>query len=78
MINLPRLEESRANHFVYGFVVYLISTIFVSNLFAFIIVMFVALLKELWDEYKYKSGNLIDAICTVIPALLLIIKNYIQ
>lgn len=70
-MNLPQIRQDRANHFIYGFAIYVIFSIFFTPLVSTIITFVAALGKELYDEYKYKGFDIVDLIFTMIPGIIL-------
>jgi len=76
-MKLPRVKHDKANHFIYGFAIYILSNMFVNEWYSLLFVCLIAFLTEFWDEWKYKAFDLWDAIWTIIPAIILLIKNYI-
>jgi hypothetical protein len=84
-LNLPErdaihklmLPQDKANHFVYGFIIFILANLILSQWLSFGIVCIFAIGKEIFDQYKYKRGDYLDAVATVSPAITLIIKNYI-
>lgn len=69
------IRQDRANHFLHGFIIFVIANYFLNDLTALAIVAIVALLKELYDEYIYSGFDIIDLAFTIIPALILIVLN---
>lgn len=70
-MKLPQIKQDKANHFIYGFAIYIISSIFFTPLIATLITFGVALGKELYDEYDYGGFDIIDLIFTMIPGIIL-------
>ena len=76
-MKLPSLPEDKANHFVYGFFIYIVSSLFVTPEEAFAIVWLFALGKEIIDEFVYSGFDIFDALVTVIPGtILLYLENF--
>ena len=71
-MTLPQLPRDKANHFVYGFMIFILSSLVFTNLISLGIVMAVAALKEIYDKVS-KRGNpeILDFVATVLPALIL-------
>ena len=76
-MKLPQLPKDKANHFVYGFAIFIISEFFFSNLTSLFIVIFVAGTTEIYDKVS-KKGNpeFLDFLVTIIPALILTLIKY--
>lgn len=72
-MKLPQIRQDRANHFIYGFTIYILSSIVFTPLIATLITFGVALGKELYDEYDYRGFDIIDLIFTMIPSVILTI-----
>lgn len=50
--DLPGVEEDKANHFIYGLLIYFIITLFFGDLIGMIICFLSAILKEVYDHYS--------------------------
>lgn len=78
---LYQLPKDKANHFVYGFIIFITASLFFSDFISLSIVIFVAIFKELYDKLS-KKGNpeLLDFLATIAPALILNIiwKTFIK
>ncbi len=72
-MRLPQIRQDRANHLIYGFMIYILSNIFFIDLLSLGIVVVVALGKELYDEWDYGGFSIIDLLYTLVPAIILII-----
>lgn len=76
-MKLPLIPEDKANHFVYGFLIYIVSSLLVTPEKAFAIVWLFALGKEIRDEVVYGGFDIFDALVTVIPGtILLYLENF--
>ena len=73
--NKVLIRQDRANHFIYGFMIFVIANYFLNDLTALAIVAIIALLKELYDEYMYSGFDIIDLAFTITPTLILIVLN---
>lgn len=71
-MKLPQIRQDRANHFIYGFIIYILSSIFFTPLIATLITFGIALGKEIYDEYDYGGFDIIDLIFTMIPSTILL------
>lgn len=63
-------------HFITGFFIFEISTIFVSDWIALVIVSLFGAGKEIYDYFDYGKFDILDAAFTVIPAWVIIILKY--
>lgn len=72
-MKLPTIKNDKANHFIYGFAIFVLLNIFLIDLASLAIVVFIAFTKEIYDEYDYGGFDFVDAIYTIIPALILIL-----
>lgn len=73
-MKLPLIPQDKANHLLYGFVIYCLSNLFLSNWYSVLIVFVIALSKEISDEYKYKGFDWFDLLTTMGIPILLAIK----
>lgn len=71
-MKLPLIPQDKANHFIYGFFIYVIACLFVSNPIAFGIVCLFALGKEIKDQVVYGGFDIFDMISTILPAIILL------
>jgi protein-S-isoprenylcysteine O-methyltransferase Ste14 len=71
-MKLPLIPQDKANHFIYGFFIYIIACLFVSNPIAFGIVCLFALGKEIKDQVVYGEFDIFDMISTILPAIILL------
>lgn len=74
-LNLPLIPLDRANHFIYGFALFLLLNIFLQDIYCLIIVSAIAIVKEIRDEIVYKGFDIVDIVFTIIPALSIFICN---
>lgn len=77
-MKLPQIRQDRANHFIYGFVIYIIASVFFIPLISFLITAIIALGKELYDEYDYGGFDIKDLIFTITAPLILLILQIIK
>jgi hypothetical protein len=77
-MKLPQIRQDRANHFIYGFIIFIMCNIFFNAYTSLGIVATFAIGKEIYDEYKYGGFDIIDLIFTVIPAITLTLKELIN
>jgi hypothetical protein len=76
-MKIPIIPQDKANHFIYGFTIYILLNLFLNAYASFSIVYLLALGKECYDEYSYKGFDVKDLIATIIPAIILILKDVI-
>jgi TM2 domain-containing membrane protein YozV len=68
------IPQDKANHFVYGFLIFAFFSLFFTEITCLFIVIFVAGIKEIYDKASMKgTPELLDFVFTVIPALILTI-----
>lgn len=74
-MKLPILAHDKANHFVYGFVIYFIASLMLNPYISLAIATGFALAKEVKDEYDYKGFDWKDLVITVIAPIALFLKS---
>lgn len=74
-MKLPLIPQDKANHAIYGFVIFVLSNIFLNEYYSLGIVCLFAIGKEVYDQYDYGGFDIVDAISTIIPALILTLKQ---
>jgi hypothetical protein len=65
------IEQDKANHFIYGFFIFVLSNYFLNDLYSIGIVFLIALGKEIRDQIVYKGFDYKDLIATIIPSIIL-------
>jgi hypothetical protein len=65
------IEQDKANHFIYGFFIFVLSNYFLNDLYSIGIVFLIALGKEIRDQIVYKGFDYKDLIATMIPSIIL-------
>ncbi len=70
-IKLPIVPHDKANHFIYGFVIFTFNNLFFSNLISIMITLIIAISKEIKDEYDSGGFNIIDILWTISPSIIL-------
>jgi hypothetical protein len=70
-MKLPIIPQDKANHFIYGFTIYIISNLFLNAYASFSIVYLFALGKECYDEYSYGGFDIKDLLSTIIAPIIL-------
>jgi hypothetical protein len=66
----------KANHFIYGFFIFILSQYFFNDYYSMAIVFLFALGKEIKDEITYKGFDYKDIIATIIPSIILHILRF--
>jgi hypothetical protein len=61
----------KANHFIYGFFIYVLSNYFLNDLYSIGIVFLFAVSKEIKDQIVYKGFDYKDLLATMIPSIIL-------
>jgi len=74
-MTLPQLQQDKANHFIYGFALFILANLFFNDYSALAIVFLIGLAKELYDEYSYGGFSISDLIYTLVPSIILILKS---
>lgn len=74
-MKLPLIPQDKANHFIYGFVIFFLSNIFLNDYVSLGVVFLFALGKEIYDEWKYGGFDWIDLLYTISPAIVIILKQ---
>ena len=77
-MTLPLIPQDKANHFIYGCILYFLVSTYLTPIQAMGVVTLTASIKELYD-YKTKTGTpeIKDIIWTIMGALPLFIKQVI-
>jgi len=65
------IQLDKANHFIYGFIIFVLSQCFLNDLYSIGIVFLFALGKEIKDQIDYKGFDYKDIIATIIPSVIL-------
>ena len=67
---LPMIPQDKANHFIYGYLIYFVIQFFVPAMFAFFFTVAIAILKEVYDEFSNKGNpESLDAVYTIAGCL---------
>jgi len=74
-MKLPIIPIDKANHFIYGFVIYVVSSLFLTPDKALALVCLFALGKEIRDEFVYSGFDVKDVLATICPALILFLLS---
>lgn len=70
-MRLPLIPIDKANHFIYGFFIFVLSNCFLNNHYSIGIVFLFALSKEIKDQIDYKGFDYKDLLMTITPAIIL-------
>jgi len=70
-MKLPQIPQDKANHFIYGFFIFVLSNYFLNDLYSIGIVFLFALGKEIRDQIVYKGFDYKDLLATMIPSIIL-------
>ena len=65
------IAQDKANHFVYGFLIFIISQYFLNDYFSFGVVFAFALGKEIKDQIVYKGFDYKDLLVTLLPSIII-------
>ena len=72
------IQHDKALHFMFGFFLFVLSNIFLSDSYCIGIVFIVALIKEIRDEIVYKGFDWRDIIATVLPSICILVLNLLK
>jgi hypothetical protein len=70
-MKLPIISLDKANHFIYGFLIFIISQFFLNDYLSFGIVFLFALGKEVKDQIVYNGFDYKDLIVTLLPSIII-------
>jgi hypothetical protein len=84
-MTLPQLPQDKANHFVYGFLIFVISLIiintlevfnikiggFITNYLPLLNVIIIAILREIYGKVMHNRWEILDIIATIFPEIIL-------
>ena len=65
------IAQDKANHFLYGFLIFIISQYFLNDYLSFGIVFVFALGKEIKDQIVYKGFDYKDLLVTLLPSIII-------
>jgi hypothetical protein len=74
-VKLPLIPIDKANHFIYGFAIYIIANTVLPDLHSLVVVLVFGLAKEIKDQIDYQGFDYKDLIATILPAIVLAILN---
>ena len=69
------IAQDKANHFLYGFLIFIISQYFLNDYLSFGIVFAFAIGKEIKDQIVYKGFDLFDIFFTILPAIIMVSRD---
>ena len=89
---LPIIPLDKANHFIYGFIIFIISSFIITiatnqnsnyttlktNVISLLITTLFALFKEIKDQITYKGFCWADLLTTIIPSILITLLDYLN
>jgi hypothetical protein len=84
-MTLPQLPQDKANHFFYGFLIFVISLIiintlevfnikiggFITNYLPLLNVIIIAILREIYGKVMHNRWEILDIIATIFPEIIL-------
>lgn len=70
-MKLSLIPIDKANHFIYGFVIFVLSQYFLNDYYSFGIVFLFAIGKEIKDQIVYKGFDFKDLLITIFPSVLM-------
>jgi len=65
------IAQDKANHFLYGFLIFIISQYFLNDYLSFGVVFAFALGKEIKDQIVYKGFDYKDLLVTLLPSIII-------
>jgi hypothetical protein len=65
------IAQDKANHFLYGFLIFIISQYFLNDYLSFGVVFVFALGKEIKDQIVYKGFDYKDLLVTLLPSIII-------
>lgn len=73
--NTPQIPQDKANHVIFGWLIFFISNLFLNVYISFSIVLVFATLKEVYDEFYRFGFDYKDLLSTLIIPLILTLKS---
>ena len=64
-----KIEKDKGLHFITGFFIYIISYVLFTATISAILVILAGILKEVFDQIKYKGADILDLFFTVLGGL---------
>lgn len=65
------IAQDKANHFLYGFLIFMISQYFLNDYISFGVVFAFAIGKEIKDQIVYKGFDYKDLLVTLLPSIII-------
>lgn len=65
------IAQDKANHFLYGFLIFIVSQYFLNDYLSFGVVFAFALGKEIKDQIVYKGFDYKDLLFTLLPSIII-------
>ena len=65
------IAQDKANHFLYGFLIFIISQYFLNDYLSFGVVFAFAIGKEIKDQIVYKGFDYKDLLVTLLPSIII-------
>ena len=65
------IAQDKANHFLYGFLIFMISQYFLNDYISFAVVFAFAIGKEIKDQIVYKGFDYKDLLVTLLPSIII-------
>ena len=65
------IAQDKANHFLYGFLIFIISQYFLNDYISFGIVFAFAIGKEIKDQIVYRGFDYKDLLVTLLPSIII-------
>ena len=65
------IAQDKANHFLYGFLIFMISQYFLNDYLSFGVVFAFAIGKEIKDQIVYKGFDYKDLLVTLLPSIII-------
>jgi hypothetical protein len=77
-MKLPIIPLDKANDFIYGFVIFILSNIVLNDVHSLLVVFIFAIGKEIKDQIIYKGFDYKDLLITLLPGIILTLTNLIS
>lgn len=70
-MKLPLIPIDKANHFIYGLIIFILAQLFLNDYYSFGIVFLFAIGKEIKDQIVYKGFDYKDLLVTLLPSIII-------
>lgn len=77
-MKLPLIPLDKANHFIYGFIIFVASNLLLNDLYSLGVVLLFAIGKEIKDQVVYKGFSIADVISTLTPGIVLCLTQFLN